>query len=510
MGSLAMGIFDGKEPQDVLRIFEEISAIPRPSYQEKAIAEYIFKCGSEHGKELKTDSDNNVIIYLDATEGYENEPTIVLQAHTDMVCEKTSDCKKDMEKEGLDLVLEGDILSARGTTLGGDDGIGVAMLLAIMEDESLKHPALQLVFTSSEEVGMDGAKAFDIANLRGSRYLINLDSEKEGEILAGCAGGGRVNITGYPFRSDKMPEGYEYRSLRVGGLKGGHSGDEIDKGRANATRLMVTLLSKLWDEYDIRLVTLEGGSKDNAIPREASAVIAIPADREDEIRSVIDKTQQGIRGEYAIADPDIFYEMTAQIPGDAYNDKGEPLLPLNSDSTQEMIRLILSLPNGVQRMSDSIPGLVETSLNLGVTRMDENEIHLGISLRSSVGSAYEMLRDRILFIARCFGMPTEVTGEYPAWEFRTESKLRDKACKLYREMTGKDMEVRAIHAGLECGLFVSGMEEELRALGREPVVDAISMGPDIFDIHTPNEHLSISSLERTYDYLKELLAQHWD
>lgn len=500
-------LFDQKPGERVLKIFEEIASIPRPSYKEKAISEYVIRRCKEKKLDHITDKDNNVITKLPATKGYEDDPVIILQAHMDMVCEKTDDCTKDMEKEGVDLVLEEDTLSAKGTTLGGDDGIGVAMMLAIMEDDELSHPALELVFTTSEEVGMDGAKSIDKSGLSG-RILINLDSEKEGEILTGCAGGGRVNIRLPLDRGDKKYEnGYALRTVRISGLKGGHSGDEINKGRANATRILTSLLAGLSEKYDIGLVSINGGSKDNAIPRLAQAVIAIPQDIESDIIKTVSVTESGTKGEYHGADPDIRYELTEYLPsGTEAADISKIMSP---ECTKKVIALILSLPNGVMRMSDDIDGLVETSLNLGVTETTGDTLHLGLSVRSSVGSAYEALRDQLLFIAKEFDADTEVTGEYPAWEYAPVSPIRDKAVKLYREMYGEEMQVRAIHAGLECGLFAAELDELTEKNGLKlPKTDAISMGPDLFDVHTPDEHLSISSVARVYDYLTKLIALH--
>ena len=471
------------EPKRVFYYFEEISKIPRPSYHEKAISDYLVAFAKEHNLEYIQDELFNVIIIKPATLGYEDKPAIVIQGHMDMVCEKTSDCTKDMEKEGLDLVLEGDTLSARGTTLGGDDGIAVAYALALLEDDSLRHPRLEVVITVSEEVGMDGARGIDVSPLQG-RIFLNIDSELEGQCLASCAGGGTAKIT-LPINRAAVSDGKYFRVSVLGG-RGGHSGDEINKGRGNATVLLGRVLRAVDAVCDWRLVTIAGGGKDNAIPREASAII-FTSDWE-KLSDVIGQQDAAVKTEFSKTDAGLYveFEETKGIED-----------PMTKGSTGQALLLISSLPNGIRRMSRDIDGLVETSLNMGITKTSGDRLILGFSIRSSVSTAYEALRERVRFISEGLGAAVEMSGEYPAWEYVAESPLREKMISIYKDMTGNELKVKAIHAGLECGLFA----------GKMPGLDAVSFGPDIFDIHTPDEHLSVSSVARVYDFIRKIIEE---
>ncbi len=480
-----MNILD-LEPKRVFYYFNEISKIPRPSYKEKAISDYLVSFAKDHGLEYYQDEIYNVIMIKEATPGYENKPAIILQGHMDMVCEKTSDCTKDMEKEGLDLEVDGDWLSAKGTTLGGDDGAAVAFALALLEDETLKHPRLEFVCTVSEEVGMDGARELDVTPLQG-KLLLNLDSEKEGEVLASCAGGGTARITCPVERSAENTEDLCPISVEVIGGKGGHSGDEIDKGRGNATVLLSRVLRRLdASGIDFCICEITGGSKDNAIPREAKALLAVKKAEVEKVKSLVDEVSREISAEFSKTDADLKV-VTKDVKTD--------VTPMTEESTKKVLLLISSLPNGIRRMSRDIEGLVETSLNLGITYTEEKEVVLGFSVRSSVASSYAALREKLIFIAEGLGCKVDMHGEYPAWEFKKESPLRDTLQRIYKDMFGKDLEVRAIHAGLECGLLS----------GKIPGLDAVSMGPDMQDIHTPDERLSISSTARTYLFVREVI-----
>ena len=491
------------EPKRVFYYFEEISKIPRPSYKEKAISDYLVSFAKEHGLEYIQDEQLNVIMIKPATAGYEDKPAIVIQGHMDMVCEKVSDCDKDMEKEGLDLVLDGDTLSARGTTLGGDDGIAVAYALALLEDDTLRHPRLEVVITVAEEVGMDGARSIDVSPLQG-RIFLNIDSEQEGQCLASCAGGGTLHVCRDVARWNLLGFDRRYR-ITVGGGKGGHSGAEIDKGTGNTTVLLGRVLRsinnlgllKISSEHGVhsnpigewRLVSIEGGSKDNAIPRESSAIIAISSQvDESELFGIIDTENRSISEEYKRTDTGLFVKCEPVETGDA---------PMDGVTTEAILSILSSMPNGIQRMSRDIEGLVETSLNLGITKTFEKYVEFGYSLRSSVASAYDELRQRMIFLASSNGAVVRVTGEYPAWEYVADSPLREKMSAVYRDMTGNELAVKAIHAGLECGLFA----------GKMPGLDAVSFGPDIFDIHTPDEHLSVSSVARVYDFIRKIIEE---
>ncbi|MCR5451677.1 MAG: aminoacyl-histidine dipeptidase [Lachnospiraceae bacterium] len=487
------------EPKKVFKFFNEISQIPRPSYHEEAISDYVFNFAKDRKLEVHQDKYHNVIIIKEASEGYEKAEPVILQGHMDMVCEKEPGCTKDMDTEGLDLQLDGDILSAKGTTLGADNGIAVAMMLALLDDEELKHPRIECVFTTAEEVGMDGAREIDLSILRGRR-LLNLDSECEGELLASCAGGGRADIR-LPLRRERARAGVRLL-VAVTGLTGGHSGDEINKGRANATILLNHVLIRLWKEAEASIIAIEGGSKDNAIPREARALVAIPRSKETVAYNLISDLSKEYKDIYRIPDPNL--SLKGSIIKDKKSLEKEDLpddamkwLPVTRTDTHRITTLIAALPNGVMRMSDSIPDLVETSLNLGITNMSQADLTLGYSLRSSVDASYDHLKLEVELIAKGLGADVSFHGEYPAWQFTPQSDFRELMCSTYKKLFNKDMKVSAIHAGLECGIISSKVEG----------IDAVSIGPDMWDVHTPNERLSVSSVARTYDYIKNILSE---
>ena len=520
------------EPERVFYYFEEISHIPRPSYHEGKISDYLAAFAREHGFDCVQDAANNVIIVRPASAGRENDPPIILQGHMDMVCEKTADCNKDMQLDGLDLFIDGDLVGAKGTTLGGDDGIAIAYALALLEDESLKTPRLEFVCTTSEEVGMGGAQAIDLSSLKGRR-LLNIDSEKEGELTCGCAGGARLNSS-LPIHRKAPADSAaaQYLKIRIDGLCGGHSGTEIHKGRANANMLMARILRHLLHTHRVCLYCFDGGRKDNAIPREATAIIAIEQGQSEVIRLLIEDEYRHIRAEYGTADPNIrvevsgisedelpaFAEEAAQSPSqtpmefnfdamadlvsegsaadtDAAGGTGNGFLPISPEDTRRIVMLLLSLPNGVIRMNDRIEGLVETSLNLGILTLERDTLSITYSLRSSVEAALDALRENMIFMAEGYGAKATISSEYPAWEFVPESALREKLQRLYEEQTGRKAEVTVIHAGLECGILA----------GKLPGLDAVSIGPDLFDIHTPEERMSISSVARTYKWIRAVI-----
>lgn len=479
-------ILEGIEPAEVFRYFEEISAIPRPSGKEKKISDYLIQFAQSHGFEHYQDALNNVIIIKEASEGYENQEPIILQGHMDMVCEKNPGVTKNMENDGLDLEVNGDFISAKGTTLGGDDGIAVAYILAILDSATLKHPRLECMITVGEEVGMDGAKFIDCSPLKG-HLLLNLDSEKEGVVLAGCAGGASEKVI-LPI-TRKPAEGQRVE-LRVTGLTGGHSGTEINKGRANAMLLLFRTIMEASRETGVRLISMRAGTKDNAIPREAAATVMV----EDfsKFVSSVQINEKNIQREYRAVDPglQITAEEASGIP-----ESGADEDPLTVEDTRRVIALANSLPSGVQRMSDEVEGLTETSLNWGITSLSDGEFSMCASVRSSVTSALAALIQKIGWIASAYGAKVVESGAYPPWEWVEHSKLRTRMSKIYREMFGKELVIEAIHAGVECGLLA----------GKIQGLDAVSMGPDIFNIHTPQERLSISSARRMYDYILRIL-----
>ena len=459
------------------RFFSQLSEIPHGSSNTERIAEYLFNFAKERGLYAKRDGANNVIIRKCATRGYEDRPTVILQGHSDMVAEKTPDSKRDLLTEGLSLYIDGDFLRARETTLGGDDGIALAYALAILDSDDIEHPEIEAVFTSDEEIGLLGAAALDCSELRG-KILINIDSDEEGIFTVGCAGGVRADIT-LPLKRETLS--HPVYSIGISGLLGGHSGIEIDKGRANAIKLLGEALVRLGDAA--RLVSMRGGNMDNAIPRDASAVICSPLS-EKEISELLSE----LREENLGAEPEMCVGVVRE----------EGLFSaLTEESHKALVSIIAENPSGVIAMSRDIPGLVETSLNLGIVRVSRERAEITYSFRSSLEAAKDALVSSVRAVAKRYGADFETRGAYPAWEYRQSSHLRDTMCRVYREMYGKDAKVITIHAGLECGIFSNKIEG----------LDCVSIGPDNFDIHTTEEHLSLSSSARVFDFLLKLLCE---
>ena len=468
-----MNILQNIEPKSVMSFFEDICAIPHGSGNCEKISEYCLLKAKEMGLEAKTDGMHNVIIKKPASKGYEGHPAVILQAHLDMVCEKTPDCKIDFERDGLEIAVEGDFITANGTTLGGDDGIGVAMSLAILKDTALAHPPIEALFTTDEETGMFGAAALDGSLLMG-RKLINIDSEVEGVLTVSCAGGARAEITLSAEKSVPTAPCYE---LIIDGLKGGHSGVEIHKGRHNSNMLMAELLNKLKAPYNI--IEIAGGSKDNAIPARTVCKISTSED----IKALAADFESKSRTD---EEPELKILVLKAEPAD----KG-----FSPEASAKITEFLLSLPNGVQKMSEDIEGLVQTSLNLGILKTEPNGIYLTFAVRSSVNDEKTELLSKLKAIAKNAGGNFEESGHYPAWEYRKGSPLREAMVEQFEVLYGKKPIVEAIHAGLECGLLSDKL----------PNLDAVSFGPDMEEIHTPNEKLSVSSVKRSYEYLCKIL-----
>ncbi len=481
-----MNVLEGLEPQAFFSYFEEISRIPRPSYKEKQISDYLVAFAKEHGLEYYQDDLWNVVMIKEATAGYENEEPIILQGHMDMVCEKEDSCNIDFEKDGLRLRVDGDLISAEGTTLGADDGVAVAMILALFSDESLAHPRLEAVLTASEEVGMDGAKGVDLSMLKGHR-LLNLDTENEGVLLCSCAGGSTALLQLPVTREDPTEEFLCYR-VDVTGLLGGHSGGEIHKERANANLLMARMFLMMQDTFDFRIVSLSGGTKQNAIPRQTTAKILVAKNQDADFPSFVKRVEEIFRKEYAITDPDI--QLTVRTETLGTEEK-----PVDNPSTQRITRVLNALPCGIQSVSHAIDGLVKTSLNLGILILEDEKLQLEYCVRSSVGSERKFLEQKLLIVMEAFGGAGVIVAEYPAWEFQTESPFREAAIKVFEQMYQKKPEVEAIHAGVECGILA----------GKIKGLDGISIGPEMHDIHTTEERLSIASTGRVYEFVKALL-----
>lgn len=478
-----MGVLSELEPKEVFRYFEEISRIPRPSYKEDKISDYCVNFAKERGLAVYQDAYKNVIIIKEATPGYKDAEPLVLQGHLDMVCEKEPDCTIDFEKDGLELSVEGDYITAKGTTLGGDDGIAVAYALAILDSDTIEHPRLEVIFTTAEEVGMEGASGIDVSMLRG-RKLLNLDSEEEGYMLISCAGGSSVECV-LPVEW-KTAEG-TIMDVTIDGLLGGHSGTEIDKGRANSNLLMGRVLFEAGKTVEYGIAALSGGGKDNAIPRKTSARILVPAGQERAFELAVAESEKAIQSEYAGSDGGIRIQVVRN------EIKTEEIL--TEEATEKALQLLLHLPNGIQRMSADIEGLVETSLNLGVMNLTREALSLRYAVRSSVGTAKEYLIAQMEHLTGYLGGHIMRTGDYPAWEYNRDSVLREDMVRIYRQMYGKEPVIQAIHAGLECGILA----------GKIDGLDAVSIGPDMQGVHTTEEKLSIASTKRVWEYILEVI-----
>ena len=466
--------------------FSELAKIPHGSGNVTQIADFLEQFAKAHALRYVRDCADNVIFYKPATKGYEERPTIILQGHMDMVCEKDSDVEHDFLTEGLKLYLDGDWLRAKGTTLGGDDGIAVAYCLALLSDEELAHPALECVITTEEETGMDGAKALDPSLLSG-RILLNLDSEEEDTVLCGCAGG--MRITGHlPLR---WQEAFG-KSLRIEikNLLGGHSGTEIDKNRTNAVRLMTRLLFELKEQREVLLTDFAGGKKDNAIPRECYAVLTVEENTEEFLEKV-KEIAEALCEELRSAEPELLIEVS-------YTEEEAAAQPvLHPLALEKLLFLLLQAPNGVQKESAEIKGLVESSLNLGIFLLKPEEAELHWSLRSSKKSYLQFMREKVVYLVEFLGGEAVTGSEYPAWEYVAASRLRENYERLYEQEFGRKPVMTVIHAGLECGI----LSEKLSGL------DAISIGPQMYDIHTPSERLSVSSSVRLYRLVERFLSE---
>lgn len=470
----------GLEPQAVFACFEKLCSIPHGSRNTKAISDYLVSFAAEHGIRCIQDKLNNILLFGEGTCGMENHPPVVLQGHMDMVCEKDPDCKLDMAVDGLDLAHDDTCVFARGTTLGGDDGIAVAFAMALLTDKSIPHPPLEIIITVDEEIGMLGAAAMDLSEVKG-RTMINLDSEDEGIFTVSCAGGATATISlPAPRRAVYGP----CIRLSVDGLRGGHSGAEIHKNRANANKVMGEFLSRLQKLMPLCLTSFSGGSKDNAIPRACQATAVAMGLHLERINETAAALQAEIREKYD--EPDVLVQA---FDVDALGGNG-----LSTEDTAKVIALLNSVPNGVQAYSANMPGLVQTSLNLGIAKLGE-QFTATFSVRSSVNQEKQELLSKLRSLAEFHGGSYSQMGEYPAWEYRKDSPLREAMVAAYRKLFDKEPKVLAIHAGLECGL-----------LGQKlPGLDCVSIGPQMHDIHTSREKLEIASTKRTWEFLLEVL-----
>lgn len=484
-----MSILGHLEPNSVFRFFEEICAIPHGSGNTAGMTAYLVKFAEDRDLEHRSDEIGNVIIRKPATPGYENVPGIIMQGHMDMVAVKTPDCPKDLTKDGLDLVVDGDSVYAVNTSLGGDNGVAVAYGLAVLDAEDIPHPEVEVIITVDEETGLFGAKAIDVSDIRGRRFL-NIDSEDEGYFLISCAGG--IRIKG-EMPVDMASVSGQKVTVSVKGLQGGHSGGDIVFERGNALYLLARILNKASKSVKFNVASFNGGTVENAIPREATAevVFASGENMAADIAQFVElmkAAEKDLQVEYAVRDAGLYVEVTEGTE-DAY-------AVYTDATTQKLLSLIVIAPTGVQAMSQDVEGLVETSLNLGVVSTTDTEVMVLYSVRSSVESCKYALVEKMQAIFDMVGAELSTSGEYPGWAYRQDSPLRDKMVRIFEDMFGKKPEIIAIHAGLECGLF----------LGKQPDFDCISFGPSIHSIHTTEENLSIASVQRMWKFLLAVLA----
>ena len=468
----------------VFEHFKNISEIPRGSGNEKGISDYLVSFAKNLGLEVIQDKALNVIIKKPASKGYESAPTVIIQGHLDMVCEKNKDTIHDFLKDPIELVVKGDKIYANGTTLGADDGIAVAYAMALLEDNTIEHPALEILMTTDEETGMTGAMALSKEDISG-KILINIDTEEEGYLLVSCAGGIRtkssVKLEKEEIKNEKL------YTISIRGLKGGHSGTEINKWRGNSNKLLGRVLMDIYNSMEVSLISVDGGSKNNAIPREADGIIAIKKEDKETLVNLIEKWNSIFKKELETQDKDV--KVTLNEVNDSINSK------FTKATTERVIKLLYLYPNGVNTMSVNIEDLTESSTNLGIVKTNEDSVEFDSAVRSSVPTLVDEIVTRIKEVTELLGGEFESSAGYPAWQYKKESKIRDICQRVYKEMTGKEAVVYAIHAGVECGLF----EEKLGEL------DMISFGPDIRDAHTPQENLSIQSTENVWNYLLEVL-----
>ena len=473
------------EPTKVFSYFEDLTRIPRGSGNEKEVSNYLVEFAKTNNLEFIQDEYMNVVIKKPATKGYESLPAVILQGHMDMVNEKNNDKIHDFDKDPLTLKIDGDSIYADETTLGADNGIAVAMAMSVLASTDISHPALEAVITVEEETGLVGALKLDGSLLKG-KYLINIDSEEEGKLLVSCAGGSRIKLI-LPISFTNVDNNRTDLKISVKNLYGGHSGLDIIKGRGNANKLIGRILDDLLDELSFELFNINGGSKMNAIPREADAVIAINTSDKKKVEALIEKWNDILKNELRGKD-DKVQVIVSEI-------KQDSTIVFDEQSKLTAISTLIMFPNGIMSMSHAIEGLVESSVNLGVLSTTETSVTFECAPRSSIGSLKQAINNQFTSLAYLVGAELVIDSDYPEWQYNPDSNLRTHFEKVYKDMFKKDSEVVAIHAGVECGLF----KEKL------PDLDMISIGPDMADVHTPNEHVSISSIQRTYSYLVEVL-----
>lgn len=478
-----MNVLSELEPKEVFAYFEKLCSVPHGSGNTKQISDLCAGFARDLGLTYRQDEHNNLVIWKPASPGYENAAPVILQGHMDMVCAQAPDCPKDMRREGLDLATDGAWVWAEGTSLGGDNGIAVAMILAILADSACPHPPLEAVITSDEEVGLVGAFAMDCSDLKG-RQLLNLDSEEEGVFTVSCSGGVRMDCF-LPARQAPL-SGETGRVLTVSGLHGGHSGVDINKGRASANQLLGRVLYAAAERIPgLRLADMRGGKFENVICPRSQGTVAVPAGQAADFEAFIREFEGVLKTEYASRDEGVTLSCEPASPGSA----------LTPEDTRRVLRTLLVLPQGVQAMSADFPGLVQTSLNLGVLDLREDGLSATVSIRSCVASQVDMLRQRVQAILETGGGTAEPRSPYPGWLYQRESAMRQRLMDLYQSLTGREATLEATHGGLECGIFVQKL----------PGLDAVSLGPNLRDVHSPRERLDVASTARVYRLVREFL-----
>ena len=475
------------EPKLVWEQFDDITKVPRPSKKEGKIIEWLVAFAQKHGFDYQTDETGNVVMRKAATPGFEDRPAVILQSHMDMVCEKNSNVEFDFENDPIETYIDGEWVKAKGTTLGADSGIGMAAALAVLLDNSLEHPAIEALFTVDEETGLTGAFGLGEGMLTG-KYLVNLDSEDEGELFIGCAGGVDTVAT-MTYESEELPEDYVFVRLEIGDLLGGHSGDDIDKGRANSNKLLARFLYNAIDKFQVALAEFDGGNLRNAIPREAFAVVGVAAAEKEDFEERYLEFGQMMMEEFKLTEPRMRFAVS--------DVEVAPKLVMSNDDMGYLLLTLVGLPNGVLGMSFAMPGLVETSSNLASVKFDleKQEIKGTTSQRASVESAKLYAAQHIEAVFYLAGFDVEHSDGYPGWAPNPDSKLLTESVECYRRLFNKEPKVRAIHAGVECGLF----------LETYPHLERVSVGPTLRGVHSPDERLEISTGDKFWKLLVELL-----
>ena len=473
------------KPGIVFHYFEEVCQVPRPSKKEDKIRAYLLDFAEKHGLSAKSDEAGNVLITKPATVGKEHLKTVILQSHMDMVCEKNKDTQHNFETDPIETYIDGEWLRAKGTTLGADNGIGVATELAILASDEIEHGPIQCLFTVDEETGLTGAFALKEGFMEGD-ILINLDSEDEGELFIGCAGGAGTTAM-FPCTMTAAPEGYFFFRVAVKGLTGGHSGDDINKNRANANKLLNRYLVQLMQKYDLRLCEIDGGNLHNAIPREAHAVCAVPMKDKESVRVDLNVYLSEIENEYAVTEPNLELELESESP------RAEVM---DGEQMKRFLLSIYAVHNGVYAMSQDIAGLVETSSNLASVKQGEGCIKVVTSQRSSILSS-RVDMSQMVSVAFVLGGASVETGDgYPGWKPNPSSEILHIAVESYKRLFGVEPKVKAIHAGLECGLF----------LEKYPSLDMVSFGPTLRGVHSPDERMLIPTVDKFWRHLLDVLA----